>query len=726
MGYRVGEYAGPYQVLQLIGRGTFGEVLLARDPRRLNHRVALKTVSCDQLTGEAVDRVRIAALREAELLRRLKHPHIVRCEEAIWDSDRRVVCLALELMDGGDVQNLVDGRRKAGKGPFEPHFVRRVLAAVGSALCYIHGEGVLHRDVKPANILIQRRSHRITLADFGISKLLESTGRARTVVGTPYYLSPEIVSGQAYGAAADAWALGVCLFELAALHRPFEAGNPLALVRRICEEDPIGLPQETAPDILRAIFGLLQRDPLQRLLLSEALAVSDQVAVLAVPTDEISHTHQGFSLPTSPQSLVNCNELSPVSIATTETGSASSPCEAASAEILASLRHADSRRPHTAASQWQKADWHWAGQEVEAEAEAVEAGWQVCEAIRHARLALSADVDDPEELQQALLALEQVSPWRSAAHEALGNELRLRISALRADAAALLQSLLDGPEAGERTGLALPPQWVPMGGQLDSVTTVCAEDDVAALETAIELATSLGVDTGPAESIASARGLLSLRVVWGSFTRFLLLPLHVPFRVLFSEVARRFGLPCSSGGACFSFELWCREGSEVSLLSDQTAWENCLRRRRLRRLELRLEALAAPAPLLRRVRCGSAQAPFVVMGTRISAPGKENEGAWGQRGHRPPLPFSAQKHLQPSSSAKRGAQKRERKSTRDFAEAPAIAVFGAPATPASPQMLGPRTVTMKRSSCKSLRTPIQAALQLEGRGQRAQGSAFKQ
>ncbi|CAE8682959.1 unnamed protein product, partial [Polarella glacialis] len=564
MGYRVGEKAGPYEVLQLLGRGTFGEVLLARDlrkpPQVLHHKVALKTVSCDQLSSDTADRVQEAALSEARLLMQLKHPHIVKCFEAHWDDDRRVVWLALELMDGGDVQCLIDQRRQVLERPFEPHFVRRILACVGSALQYVHSQGVLHRDVKPANVLLARRSQRIKLGDFGISKLLEFS-RAHTVVGTPYYLSPEIVSGQAYGSASDGWALGVCLFELAALRRPFEAGNPLALVRRICEEPPLGLPAETAPDLQRAIIGLLERDPYSRLTLAQALSVSEAVAVLAAAAAACSGEHgaQEHSRlssshahsPTrrrsycsgvsdmSPELLGqpdNSQDVSPVSMATTVSGCGSSPSEVGgAAEIVASLGGLG------AASSGSSNQYRYCS-----------------EVMSQARAALGADVDDPEDLQHALLALEQEAPEAGEpmyeAFEALSCELRLRIAALRADAAALLQSLLNGPPPSrhgfqmqpERTALALPPQWVPLHGEayaVDTVTTLChagadedPDGDVAALETAIDLATSLGVDTSVAEERANQRGLLSLRVTWGTFTRFLLLPLGVHFSALANEV----------------------------------------------------------------------------------------------------------------------------------------------------------------------------------------------
>jgi len=591
-------------------------------------------------------------------LQRLRHPHIVQCEEVQWDAERRVVWLALEFMDGGDVQNLVENQRQVGGGaPFQPHFVRRVLASVGSALRYIHSQGVLHRDVKPANVLLTRCSQRIKLGDFGISKLLEATGLAHTVVGTPYYLSPEIVSGQAYGTASDAWALGVCLYELAALRRPFEAGNPLALVRRICEEPPLELPPETAADVHRAILGLLQTDPARRMTISAALTVSEAVAALSPPEASLYAASGGGALtprgavdaplPLSPMCsqaaafVVSGGDLSPVSMATTDSGFSSSPSESGAAELVASLcggGRVSQRCPSPPRT--------ILAQEVAPEGQvgntAPCCGWQGSEAVAQARAALSADVDDPEELQIALLALEAEMPADGGvgaeAFQALSFELRLRIAALRADAAALLQSLLHesrmppgDPAVMEQEQTTLIPAMNAGTGAAETVTTVCAGaahtgESVAALETAMELASSLGIDTGFAEDRAtSGRGLLSLRIVWGAFVRFLLLPIGVPFTSLLAEVASRFNL-ASGGGGMPLFELYWREGADSFLIRDQATWELCLQRRGLHRqpgrLELRLDVAAchAPTPRRRGLRgkaLGAYQMPFVITGMRL-------------------------------------------------------------------------------------------------------------
>mmetsp|Transcript_6221 Transcript_6221/g.16602 ORF Transcript_6221/g.16602 Transcript_6221/m.16602 type:complete len:565 (+) Transcript_6221:103-1797(+) len=238
MGYRVGERAGPYEVLQLLGRGTFGEVLLAQDVHRPQHRVALKTVSCDQLTGESADRVRLAALREAQLLGRLRHPHIVRCEEVQWDVDRRVVWLALEYMEGGD---LFDRLMELGRLP--EYMVAAVTKQVAGALRYVHGKGIAHRDLKLENICFCSReswSTDVKVIDWGLGKYF-ALGPMRSNVGTDTYSAPEVMGScgkkksKGYTSACDLWSLGIVVHATLCGRPPF-SGSLMEQHRRMREE----------------------------------------------------------------------------------------------------------------------------------------------------------------------------------------------------------------------------------------------------------------------------------------------------------------------------------------------------------------------------------------------------------------------------------------------------------------------------------------------------------
>lgn len=132
--------------------------------------------------SEATNKAREDVLREASMLKKLVHPHIVRREDTVWDDELRVVWLALELMSGGSLRNLIDCRRSVGS-PFDAPFIRTVLAELGAALDHIHAQGVLHRDVKPTNVLLTLTAPRVLkLADFGIARLMETSGLAKTIV----------------------------------------------------------------------------------------------------------------------------------------------------------------------------------------------------------------------------------------------------------------------------------------------------------------------------------------------------------------------------------------------------------------------------------------------------------------------------------------------------------------------------------------------------------------
>lgn len=264
---QTGERISDYEVLKLLGRGSFGVVLLVRDSQW--QELALKLVPCDHLDDRDAANAAATTLAEAQLLQRLRHPHIVSCYDVQFDPSRKCVWLALEFMDGGDLGNNIKARRLHKEPPFSGQFQQRVLSMVGSALHYIHSQGVLHRDVKPPNLLVDCHMQQVKLADFGVSKILETSGYAGTVLGTPAYHPPELVSGKPYGRPADAWAFGICLYELASLQRPFDSSNQLALVWQIVEHQPPALPSETPPDMVEIIRGLLQKDPEQRLRLED-------------------------------------------------------------------------------------------------------------------------------------------------------------------------------------------------------------------------------------------------------------------------------------------------------------------------------------------------------------------------------------------------------------------------------------------------------------------------
>jgi NIMA (never in mitosis gene a)-related kinase len=132
------------------------------------------------------------------------------------------------------------------------------------ALEYVHGRRIIHRDLKAQNIFLTG-NNTIKLGDFGISRVLQnSTAMANTVVGTPYYMSPEACQSQPYTSKSDVWSLGIILYELCTLRHAFSADNLLGLVFKIVQEKPDPIPDMYSKDIQCLIDMLLEKDPLKR------------------------------------------------------------------------------------------------------------------------------------------------------------------------------------------------------------------------------------------------------------------------------------------------------------------------------------------------------------------------------------------------------------------------------------------------------------------------------
>merc|ERR1719240_1910255 len=169
----------------------------------------------------------------------------------------------MDYADGGDLHERISKTRKAMK-TFPEEKIIRWFTEASLALKYMHDKHVLHRDLKTQNLFLTS-SDRLRVGDFGISKVLENTAAfARTAIGTPYYLSPEICQEKPYSFGSDVWALGCVLYEMAALRVPFDAQSMRALLRKITQGQ---VPQIQAPfsTEMRQLCGdLLHRDQAQR------------------------------------------------------------------------------------------------------------------------------------------------------------------------------------------------------------------------------------------------------------------------------------------------------------------------------------------------------------------------------------------------------------------------------------------------------------------------------
>ena len=206
-----------YEVVKKLGQGAMGEVLLVRRHAD-NVNLAMKRLAIWS------EKDRQQALNESVILRSLWHPHIVRFVDSFVDGQD--MCIAMELCSGGDLSTLLKVQRETQRR-FPELEIRSMLAQLASALAYMHGKRVVHRDIKSSNVMLRgaglNSERHLLLGDFGVAKALESTrAMACTVTGTPYYLPPEVCNGAAYNAKADLWSFGVLAYEICSLRLPFQ------------------------------------------------------------------------------------------------------------------------------------------------------------------------------------------------------------------------------------------------------------------------------------------------------------------------------------------------------------------------------------------------------------------------------------------------------------------------------------------------------------------------
>jgi len=253
---------GGFHIDSLIGRGASGEVHLATDTAS-GTRVALKLLPLE--SAEAARRF----VAEAGAAQRLQHPDIVQVFAA--GTQGHLGWIAMEPLAGCD---LVRYTRPARLLP-EP-VVLAVAERVARALAYAHGLGVVHRDVKPANVMVDWAAGRVVLTDFGIARVADAE-RTRTglVLGSPGYMAPEQLAGAEAGAAGDVYALGVTLFELLAGRRPHDAASLGELLRQVASEpapDLALLRPGLAPELAALVARTLAKRPADRPAGAAALA----------------------------------------------------------------------------------------------------------------------------------------------------------------------------------------------------------------------------------------------------------------------------------------------------------------------------------------------------------------------------------------------------------------------------------------------------------------------
>jgi eukaryotic-like serine/threonine-protein kinase len=262
--------AGRYALVDVLGRGGMGVVWLA-DDRLLERQVAVKELTFSfALTEEERQVLRERSLREARAAARLHHPCVTTVFDVVEEGGKP--WLVMERVTARSLHDLVTT-----SGPLPPDAVARIGLDVLAALEAAHTAGIVHRDVKPANVLVDDDGH-ARLTDFGIATTAGDpalTGGA--LIGSPPYMAPERATGEDSGPAADLWSLGATLYCAVEGHPPFERAESMATLMAVVTEDPPE-PARAGP-LTPALMGLLEKDPDRRS--TPARARADLEAALA-------------------------------------------------------------------------------------------------------------------------------------------------------------------------------------------------------------------------------------------------------------------------------------------------------------------------------------------------------------------------------------------------------------------------------------------------------------
>ena len=249
--------AGRYRLVKVLGTGGMGTVWLAHDDL-LHRQVAVKEVLPPSVMTESGREIlRQRTLREARTAARLNHPNVVTIFDVVNDGGQPWI--VMELVSARSLRDIVKE-----DGPLTPRQTAAVAVQVLAALRAAHALGIVHRDVKPGNVLIQADG-RAVLADFGIARGQDSstTTTSGVIVGSPSYIAPERARGERGGPESDLWSLGATIYSAVEGRPPYERGGALATLTALVTEDPD--PPSRCGPLWPVISGLLRRDPARRL-----------------------------------------------------------------------------------------------------------------------------------------------------------------------------------------------------------------------------------------------------------------------------------------------------------------------------------------------------------------------------------------------------------------------------------------------------------------------------
>jgi serine/threonine protein kinase/Tol biopolymer transport system component len=279
---------GAYEVLQVLGQGGMGLVLRAFDVT-LSRVVAIKVLA-PELAANAMARQRF--LREARAAAAISHPNVVTIYAV--DETERLPFIVMECVQGQTLQQKIDQ-----VGALELEEILRIGAQIAQGLAAAHAQGIVHRDVKPGNVLLENGIERVKLTDFGLARAADDIHITQTgyIAGTPQYMSPEQAEGKPIDHRSDLFSLGSVMYAMCTGRAAFRAESALAVLRRVCEDAPRHIHDINPlipPWLIDTVDRLLAKDPVER------FATADEVAQLL--NAQLAHLQQS-TLTTKPTPL---------------------------------------------------------------------------------------------------------------------------------------------------------------------------------------------------------------------------------------------------------------------------------------------------------------------------------------------------------------------------------------------------------------------------------------
>ncbi|MFD7730718.1 serine/threonine-protein kinase [Kitasatospora phosalacinea] len=320
--------AGRYALGERLGRGGMGTVWRARD-EMLDREVAVKELTVSHLSEEDLEMLQSRMKREARAAARIKHPGVITIHDVLEQDGRPWI--VMELVDGRALSDVITQ-----DGTLTPREAADVGLQVLAALHRGHQLGVLHRDVKPANVLLEHSTGRVVLLDFGIAKFEGAMDITRPgdLVGSPDYLAPERAQGQRPGPASDLWALGATLYHAVEGESPFRRDNPLSTLTAVVDE-PLPEPRRAA-GLGPVLAALMAKDPAARPGADEAGRMLREVADGHTVSIRVPEQAAGPRLPT---------QLVPVVDRTAEPAAPAPDAEPATAPVPAPAQPAAAAPP---------------------------------------------------------------------------------------------------------------------------------------------------------------------------------------------------------------------------------------------------------------------------------------------------------------------------------------------------------------------------------------------